>query len=194
MQAYDSPVPSDFSASHDAESKPTINFVIVSEDLPCGVLAKHLYDELVDQMEGQLAFTYEVWPFRGLKDPHLRELATRDATEADILIFAVSGREDLPMEVKSWMQTWLGLSDKTGALVMLSDQDHGSEQYTESVRSYLQDAAARTGLEFLTNTKTSGGEERENSLAQNISFREPAPSTPAKGTSFRASPQWGLNE
>src|SRR5262245_38407355 len=194
MQAYDSPLPSDFSAAHDAESKPTVNFVIVSEDLPCGVLAKHLYDDLLDQMEGELAFTYEVWPYRGLKDPHLRELATRDATEADILIFAVSGREDLPTEVKNWMETWLGLSDRAGALVMLSDQDHGSEQYVESVRSYLQDAATRAGLEFLTNTKASGGDERENSLAHNINFPERAPSTPAKGPSVQASPQWGLNE
>jgi hypothetical protein len=192
MQAYNSPLHSDFSAANDAELKPTINFVIVSEDLPRGVLAKHLYDDLVDHMHQEMAFNYEVWPYRGLKDPHLRDLAARDATVADIVIFAVSGREDLPVEVKTWMQSWLGLSDKRGALVMLSDQSNGSEEFTESIRSYLQDVARKGGLEFLANTASAEG--HEDSLIQNISFRERTPLTLSNRASIRPSPQWGLNE
>jgi len=172
MQAYNSPLQSDFSGGNDAETKPTINFVIVSEDLPRGVLAKHLYDDLVDRMGEELGFTYEVWPYRGLKDPQLRELAAHAVAEADVILFAVSGREDLPVEVKTWMQTCLGLSDRTGALVMLTDQNNGSGEHIESICSYLRDSASKAGLEFLANTETSAGD-CEDALIQNISERAP---------------------
>jgi hypothetical protein len=195
MQANNTPRHSGLSVANDAETKPTINFVIVSEDLPRGVLAKHLYDDLVDQMGEELAFTYEVWPYRGLKDPQLRDLAARDAAEADVILFAISGREDLPEEVKTWMQTWLGVSDRPGALVLLSDQNNGSGEYLENIRSYLRERASKAGLEFLANTEAGASEECEDVLIQRITLRESAPLTASNQIPLRFQQrQWGQDE
>jgi hypothetical protein len=195
MQANNSPLHSDFSELNDREISPTINFVIVSEDLPRGVLAKHLYDHLVDHMGTELGFSYELWPFCGLKEPRLRGRAARDAMEADIIIFAVSGREDLPGEVKTWIEMWLESASKPSAMVMLTDQAERSQAYTAAIRCYLHETALNAGIEFLGNTDvTSVAEEREDSLISNISFRERTPLTISSKMSFRASQQWGLNE
>jgi len=193
MQAYDSPSASDFP---DMENKPVINFVIVSEDLPRGVLAKHLYDDLVDQMGEELSFMYEVWPFRGLKEAPLRELAARDAANADIIIFAVSGREELPAEVQSWIDSSLALGEKTGALVMLADRTDAETPHTDGIRAYLRKAATKAGLEFLANVESGSiCEGHDDSLIENMGFREHAPLRISKRNSYRGSqPQWGLNE
>src|SRR5215813_3713240 len=93
--------------SSDAEVNPALNVVITYEDLETGKRAMKTYDYLVEHLGDQCLFTNQMWKFDVLAVSKLKDIAAKDAAAADIIIVAAHKRNELPTEVKSWIQQWL---------------------------------------------------------------------------------------
>ena len=90
----------------------------------------------------------QMWLLNELRSPQLRAIAAGDAAGADLVIVAVHHAEDLPGEVRDWVELWVGRKKKRpSALVALFDQAYRGD--SSRMRVYLADAAKRGHLEFL---------------------------------------------
>lgn len=131
------------------ETPPPFNVVIVYEDFAAGKHAKETYDYLVHQLGRDFDFTNQMWKFDVLGNSKMNELAVKDAIMADLIIISTHGKDELPAEVKSWIEHWVTLKSNAMALVYLVDQPSIQEApEAAATRSYLQDAARRAGIGF----------------------------------------------
>jgi hypothetical protein len=133
-----------FGAS-DLETNPTFNVVIAYEDFETGKQAKKTYDFLVENLGRECQLTNQMWKFEVLRIPKLREMAVKDATMADILLVSCHGGNDLPAEVKRWLETWLEQPGEPLALVALFDRPR---EHTMGIRAYLASVARRARTAF----------------------------------------------
>jgi len=129
----------------DFENCPLFKVVIAYEDFEMGNHAKHLYDFLTQNLGEDFELSSQMWKFDVLSIPKLREIAIKDAIEADILVISSRGGQGLATGAKVWIESWLTQGTRADALVAL----FGCEvQETQTVRDYLADVACRGGLEF----------------------------------------------
>jgi len=136
------------SLGSDLESFNAFNVVMAYEDLETGKHAKCTYDFLVERLGHECQFHNQMWKFDVLGIPELREMASRDAALADIVIISCHGSNALPHAVKSWIEGWLSQESNPVALVALFDTPFGAIEHTYSVRTYLAGVAKRGGMEF----------------------------------------------
>src|SRR6516164_5216622 len=109
--------------SSDTEINPALNVVIAYEDLETGKRAMKTYDYLVEHLGDQCLFANQMWKFDVLAVAKLKEIAARDAAGADIIIVSAHEGNELPREVKSWVELWLGYKTRASALVGLFDAE-----------------------------------------------------------------------
>ena len=105
--------------SAEREAAPAFNVVIAYEDFETGKNAKKTYDFLVEHLGHECEFNNQMWKFDVLALPKLKEIAARDAAEADIIIIAAHGTCELPSEVKSWIDRWL--REKPRAIIHITN-------------------------------------------------------------------------
>src|SRR5947209_17488715 len=103
------------------DETPDFNVVIAYEDFESGKQAKATYDFLVENLGTNCRFSSQMWKFDVLGIPKLREMAAKDAAGADIVIVSCHGSNDLPVEVKAWIELWMADQSNTIALVALFD-------------------------------------------------------------------------
>ena len=133
----------------DPKNDSPFNVVVVYEDLATGKHAKETYDFLVSRSGRKSEFNNRLWKFDVLQIPKIKESAAKDAVAADMIIFAAHGGEELPANVKSWIETWVGKKEShPGALVALFDDPDKRTRKKTSTRSYLQDVASRGKMDF----------------------------------------------
>lgn len=131
------------------ETPPPFNVVIVYEDFAAGKHAKETYDYLVHQLGRDFDFTNQMWKFDVLGNCKMNELAVKDAVMADLIIVSTHGTDELPAEVKAWLEHWVTLKSNAMALVYLVDHPNIQESpESAATRSYLQDAAKRAAIGF----------------------------------------------
>jgi hypothetical protein len=123
----------------------SFNVVIAYEDFETGKHAKRTYDFLVEHLGEECQFNNQMWKFDVLAVPRLREMAAKDAAQADIIIVAAHGGNELPVEVHSWIESWLMEQTRAIALVGLFDT---SEIRENPASSYLSKIAKRAGMEY----------------------------------------------
>ena len=130
------------------DETPAFNILIAYEDFECGKQAKATYDFLVENLDADCQFTNTMWKFDVLGIPKLREMAAKDATDADIIIVACKGHHQLPGEVKAWFESWLEEKTNAIALVALFDSPEFDPEQGETTRDYLASVAKRGRMEF----------------------------------------------
>ncbi|MDB6124252.1 MAG: hypothetical protein JWQ71_3245 [Pedosphaera sp.] len=181
----------------DLESKPTFNVVIAYEDFAAGKHAKETYDFLVHQLGKDYEFTNQMWKFDILGNAKMREMAVKDAEEADLIIISTHGTGELPTEAKSWIDQWVAHKGHAMALVNLVDRPSGAEGEVAPLKSYLQNVAKKAHIDFFSQPNEWPDREDEFStrytsdLAQRTStmmasFIHHSHTTPT--------PRWGINE
>lgn len=127
-------------------SSPAFNVVIAYEDFETGKQAKNTYDYLVEHLGDECAFANEMWKFDILSVPKLREMAAKDAAAADIIIISMHGENDLPQDVKAWIELWLAQKGNAIALVGLFGNVKDTSENPTFV--YLSEVARRGQMEF----------------------------------------------
>ena len=125
---------------------PTFKCVVIYEDFAAGKRGKHFYETLVAAMDGDCISTHNLWSFPVLAIAEMRNIAVTAAAAADIVIFALSGRDELPAAVKEWIEMWAWfIEDTHPALVSLFESPNGE---SGSIRGYLRSITARKHLDF----------------------------------------------
>lgn len=183
--------------SLDLDTDPIFSVVIAYEDFNCGKRAKITYDFLVEQLGKECRFTNQMWKFDVLSIPKLREWAVRDAAQADIILISCSGN-DLPPEVKAWIELWLAEPTHPLALVALCDKAQPENSYSQSVRHYLTDVARRGQMEFFAQPDEWPGHRitDETILFQRDTAFDQKALPAFSGVIQRdlSAPHWGINE
>ena len=130
------------------DTKPQFNVVIAYEDFAAGRHAQETCDLLARNLHDELTLDSQMWKFDVLGHPKLREMATIDATEADLIMISTHGEGDLPREVKVWIDEWTNRLCNAMALVKLTDRSHCGHPEDDIIRTYLRSVAQRTGMDF----------------------------------------------
>jgi hypothetical protein len=131
----------------EVEANPVFNVLIAYEDFETGKHAKRTYDFLVENLGSDCHLTNQMWKFDVLSIPKLREIAVRDATQADIIIISNHGLE-LPDYVTKWMESWLMEGTNALALVALFEKPETVASSFPPAREYLAEVAKRGHMEF----------------------------------------------
>jgi len=178
--------------SSDRDMNSALNVVIAYEDLETGKRAMKTYEYMVQQLGDQCLFANQMWKFDVLAVPKLKDIAAKDAAAAEIIIISAHGGRDLPADVKSWIETWLGYKTEASALVALFD----GESDFNPARTYLMDIASRAQIEFFCQPDIWPGAPQTRStstLAHPRSEKTMAflTTTTQEVPSF---PHWGINE
>lgn len=170
----------------DPDGPATFNVVIVYEDFQSGKHGINTYNHLVKHLGKQCEVSNQMWKFDILVIPSLRELACRDAEDADIIIISCRGTNALPESVTSWLESW---SHKPGhALALVALFDNPETQQAQGARDFLSRVARKTGLEFFAQPDAWPGS-AEPVMPEDVAF------TRETGRSADLlPPRWGINE
>lgn len=91
-----------------------------------GIRAKEFFDTLVLDHGELFQFICHLWKFEVLREPRLFDAAARDAAWADMIVLAIRQSQELPAEVRRWIEHWLPSKQAdSGALVALLDGRRG---------------------------------------------------------------------
>lgn len=185
------------SGSSETESSPIFNILIAYHDLEAGKHAKMTYDYLQENLGRECTLTNQMWKFEVLSIPKLREIAIKDATQADIIIISGHG-DELPEPVIKWTESWLMEETSALALVALFDRVEESSSSPLTTRSYLAEVAKRGGMEFFAQPDEWPGRSR---ATQTLGLRSDAAVTAKTFSTLAgavhrdvAMPHWGINE
>jgi hypothetical protein len=89
-----------------------------------------------------------VWVFSTFRLRELQEIAAEEASVADVVIISAHQAENLPDEVRSWVDRWLEQKG-TQPAVLLALLDPVYEGAPNPIRAYLEDVARRGHMEFV---------------------------------------------
>ena len=133
---------------------PRLALLAAFEDSVTGMRVKDFCHDLSRNLGQQCEIVQHVWLFNTLRLRELQEIAAEEASACDLVIISVHQAEDLPDEVKSWIELWLKHKGGNHAVLLaLLDADY--EQDPGATHTYLQDVARRGGMKFLVETKES---------------------------------------
>jgi len=122
--------------------------VVIYEDATIRERAVHFCEGLVDE---QPALNVDWWPFALLSEPSAAHSAVAKAAGADVVVFAMDARGDLPDAIKLWIEKWLNKRGKReGAIVGLLEREEGWHETVSFREIYLRHAARRAGMDYLS--------------------------------------------
>jgi hypothetical protein len=137
-------------ASSNREGAPVFSVVLAFEDFNTGKRAKRAYDFLAANLTHDWQVTNQMWKFEMLSIPELREIAAKDAAMANLIIVSSRGDRELPVDVKDWVEMWLGYRGDAVALVALFDSPPEQAEHAQATQTYLERVAKRGQMEFFT--------------------------------------------
>jgi hypothetical protein len=135
-------------ASSEREGIPVFSVVIVYEDFRTGKQAKRACDFLEENLSHEWRVTSQMWKFEVLSIPELREIAAKDAAMANLIIVSSRGDDELPADVKDWIEMWRGYEDGAVALVALFDHPPERAEHAHATHAYLESVAKGGRMEF----------------------------------------------
>ena len=135
-------------SSLDPESIPVFSVVIAYEDFTTGKHARRACDFVVANLSRKWQVTSQMWKFEVLSIPELREMAAKDAAVADLIVVSSHGHDELPADVKGWIEMWRGCEAGASALVALFDSPPGRAGHARATHAYLAGVAKRGQMEF----------------------------------------------
>ncbi len=96
---------------------------------------------------------YRWWNFEVLTIATLREMASREAAKADVIVLTIQHARRLPREVADWMKRCFELRDgRRGALVALLDANFSPTDISGGIGLQLRELAASGNLDFFAST------------------------------------------
>jgi hypothetical protein len=128
-----------------------VRTLIAYEDFRMGQWAKGLFDRLQGQLDPGCFLSVMLWKFDVLRFNQLRDIATEDAAEAQLIVIAARNKGDLPGFVKAWIREWLPRKNtRSCALVALLEQPEEFDHPQSAVEPFLQETALRAHLDYFS--------------------------------------------
>jgi hypothetical protein len=132
---------------------PAFRILTAYEDIAAGIRAREMSKQLAAELKPELQISHNVWRFELLGHPQLREYASADAVEADLVIISAHGDEELPGHVKAWIGSWLNQRRKGPcALVALLDQEEIVPGILPPLCVWLRRMAEKGHMDFFCKT------------------------------------------
>ena len=163
--------------------KRTFNAVMAYEDANTAERAKEAWDHLVStSLRGSYDPGLRLWKFEVLRTPEMRDVAVKDAAQADMILIATRGAGELPEGVKAWIDGWLAqkrqVRDNQSTLAALFNALPRTVGIPALAQfAYLQRAARRGNMDFLVSTFEQSGEA--------ITFSRPQIAEPTRANTDR---------
>lgn len=144
------------------EPKYPFDLVLAYEDMATRDAAMRLHGQLARQLQTDFDLRAAWWKLRHLAEGELREQATDDVTQADMVILSVHAASDLPDLASSWIEDWALRPDHHKcALVALVLGAGNRPEETRQLLARLQRVARQARMDFFTHVE---GEQRGASL------------------------------
>jgi hypothetical protein len=129
-------------------ASPQMTLLATFEDCSGGTRVRDFCQSLTRDLGSACAVIEHVWLFSTLRMRELRQIAADEARGSDLIIVSVQRSDELPNEVKDWIELWLRREfNHPAVLLALLDPDY--EGASTAVQSYLQEVARRGGMDFL---------------------------------------------
>jgi hypothetical protein len=114
--------------------------------------ATRFSEELTKQSGAAAEIDIRCFSFDSLSVPAKSAEAIKSGWDAKVIIFAVTSAGDLPHDVKTWTENWLGKrGEREGALVGLVLGDATNPWEAASLTEvYLRHVANRAGMDYLS--------------------------------------------
>lgn len=109
-----------------------------------------LSKKLTHDFVGILDFHFDWSLFESLADPVKAEDLALAAADADVVMFVMHPKGDLPGEVQHWMKGWSKHRSKTGAIVAVFTAEAGSLHAGSSKHAMLSEFARSMQLDYLS--------------------------------------------
>jgi hypothetical protein len=160
-----------FDEPRTAAAKPVFKILIAYEDRAAYAQLAKVQGQLRALYRKGVALSGTLWNFALLRDENLRKSAGAEAIEANLIVVSLSGMNEMPVEVRSWMEGWR-MRKKPGetALVTLLDSERQDEERQDAQIAYFLKIAQKCGLDFFYNVSKPVPEccEDESSTAINL--------------------------
>jgi hypothetical protein len=173
----------EFNTRH-KEPENEITVMILYDDLAAGRWAGDVFSSIGESREVNMHFRLRPWRLDFLADPDWGQVATAEASEAELLVVSMSHPCRCPVAIEKWLRAWLDKKQRTGAaIVVLADEESDHDLGAASRLEFLRCAATKAGVDFFSVLPPD-----QDSL-QNFT---PAP--PQVFTYHNPYRHWGLNE
>jgi hypothetical protein len=126
--------------------------VAAYEDAPTDARVNEFCRSLAQHFGHRCEITKQMWLLNELRIPQLRAIAAGEAAGADLIIVSVHHAESLPLELKNWVEGWVAQKGE-GPSVLLALFDPVYQGDSGSIRSYLQQVAAKRKMQFLVQSE-----------------------------------------
>jgi hypothetical protein len=133
-----------------AGSKPahrTFRIVIVYENLVSAARALRACEFLRGEIGDTVSLEVNVWKIAILEDADSRRFAAVAAAQADVVIVSTSGRGEIPVAFRVWVDSWTRMEDGGRPAVFTLFGDHVGDG-AFSVASFLREKTSLRGIEF----------------------------------------------
>ena len=178
------------------EARPEFNVVVAYDEFAAGVCAKGFFDSLACAYGNLFQFRCQLWKFDVLGLSHLLEAAARDAAGADMVVFAIRESQQLPADVRRWINRWLPFKQAdSSAFVLLLGGESGHAGSSTGARATLRELAEGASLRFffrVMDWPVMGSDFAAESIKPQ--FREELRGDTPLVNLYAGQPRWGLNE
>ena len=126
------------------------SMVVIYEDPSLRERAVHFYERLAQEQQSPES-DMDWWSFQVLGDSAMAHTAVAKAAQADVVVFAMDARGDLPEPIKLWIEKRLNKrGEREGAIVGLLRREEGWHGVASFREIYLRHAARRAGMDYLS--------------------------------------------
>jgi hypothetical protein len=123
---------------------------VIYEDPAIRERAVHFCGRLIEAQRSP-ELNLDWWSFPVLCDAAMGLGSVEKAARADVVVFAMEARGDLPEGIKLWIEKWLNKrGEREGAIVGLLHGDEGWRGMASFREIYLRHAAHRAGMDYLS--------------------------------------------
>lgn len=126
-----------------------LNVVIAYADFSSATLAKQILADSLEVLSSHFVVKTTLWKFDLLNLAGLREIATQDATEAQIIIIAADKEYGLPDGAKAWVESCLtNPAVKDVAFVALVKDEQSAPSYDPPLLDGFEEFSGRSRDDF----------------------------------------------
>ena len=124
--------------------------VLIVHDRPANALqAMQMVEDMVGQLRQEFEIHRDFWGFEAIGQIGLYDKTVREALNADIVVVAADGDEELPAPVQNWLTRWAVQSGARAAtLVALLRIPTAITPRSTLVRNFLRRLSDRTGVDL----------------------------------------------